>query len=59
MTHGRVVQHWMTEYDPDDGEPYGTLCHCGLGEDHNVREYKEYVSLMSDEVADWGQDEPA
>lgn len=27
--------HWLTRWDPDDGEPYGTLCHCEIGEDHD------------------------
>ena len=27
--------HWLTLYDPDTGEPYGTLCDCGIGEDHD------------------------
>ncbi len=27
--------HWETRYDPDDGEPYGVLCHCALGFDHD------------------------
>lgn len=31
----RVV-HWLTRYDPDDGEPYGELCDCAIGEDHNA-----------------------
>lgn len=46
----------MTEYDPDDGEPFGTVCDCGLGEDHNRREYNEFLTLM-DEESDWGQDD--
>lgn len=29
------VTHWLTRYDPDDGEPYGTLCDCDLGADHD------------------------
>lgn len=27
--------HWLTRYDPDDGEPYGELCDCEIGEDHD------------------------
>ena len=27
--------HWLTRYDPDDGEPYGTLCDCDIGDDHD------------------------
>ena len=27
--------HWLTRFDPDDGEPYGTLCWCTIGEDHD------------------------
>jgi len=51
-----VNRHWKTAYDPDDGEPYGEICECGLGEDHNVREYNEFLQLMNDD-ADWGQDD--
>jgi len=29
------VTHWLTRYDPDDGEPYGTLCYCDIGSDHD------------------------
>lgn len=27
--------HWLTTYDPDDGEPVGTLCDCETGGDHD------------------------
>lgn len=27
--------HWLTRYDPDDGEPYGEVCACEIGEDHD------------------------
>jgi hypothetical protein len=27
--------HWLTRYDPDDGEPYGTVCSCDIGADHD------------------------
>jgi hypothetical protein len=27
--------HWLTKYDPDDGEPYGTQCQCEIGDDHD------------------------
>ena len=27
--------HWLTRYDPDDGEPYGIVCECEIGRDHN------------------------
>lgn len=27
--------HWLTLYDPDDGEPYGTVCSCDIGQDHD------------------------
>jgi hypothetical protein len=33
----------MTRYDPDDGEPYGNVCDCGIGEDHNGAEYNEWL----------------
>ena len=26
--------HWLTRYDPDDGEPYGSVCDCSIGADH-------------------------
>lgn len=26
--------HWLTRFDPDDGEPYGTVCDCEIGADH-------------------------
>ena len=29
------MTHWLTRYDPDDGEPYGTGCDCVLGADHD------------------------
>ena len=29
------MTHWLTTYDPDDGEPTGTPCHCGIGDDHD------------------------
>lgn len=51
------MKHWMTHYDSDDGAPYGMLCDCGLGDDHNAREYKEYLSQQTDKDADWGEDE--
>lgn len=27
--------HWLTRYDPDDGEPYGVVCRCNIGSDHD------------------------
>lgn len=27
-------RHWLTMYDPEDGEPYGELCTCDIDEDH-------------------------
>ena len=27
--------HWLTLFDPDDGEPYGTVCDCDIGADHD------------------------
>lgn len=27
--------HWLVLYDPDDGEPYGQVCRCEVGVDHN------------------------
>lgn len=32
----RSNAHWLTRYDPDDGEPYGEICHCGIGDDHDA-----------------------
>lgn len=37
-------RHWLTRYDPDDGEPYGELCDCEIGEDHDgTGEVSDYV----------------
>lgn len=30
-----MTGHWLTRYDLDDGEPYGEVCHCEIGEDHD------------------------
>lgn len=27
--------HWLTRYDEDDGEPYGQVCGCPIGRDHD------------------------
>jgi hypothetical protein len=27
--------HWCTKFDPDDGQPYGELCDCPIGHDHD------------------------
>ena len=29
------MTHWLTRWDPEDGEPYGTLCDCEIRADHN------------------------
>jgi hypothetical protein len=34
------AQHWLTRFDPADGEPYGELCSCPHGEDHTVADLK-------------------
>jgi hypothetical protein len=28
-------RHWLTLYDPADGSPYGELCDCAIGQDHD------------------------
>ena len=28
--------HWLIRYDPDDGEPYGEVCDCEIGDDHDA-----------------------
>ena len=28
--------HWLIRYDPDDGEPYGEICDCEIGDDHDA-----------------------
>ncbi|MGH3836928.1 MAG: hypothetical protein ACRDSF_14710 [Pseudonocardiaceae bacterium] len=28
-------RHWLTRYDPDDGEPYGEFCECPIGANHD------------------------
>lgn len=27
--------HWLTQYDPEDGSPIGTTCHCDIPYDHD------------------------
>jgi hypothetical protein len=27
--------HWLTLYDPADGQPYGQVCDCEIGVDHD------------------------
>jgi len=29
------MTHWLTTFDPDDGEPVGTLCECEIARDHD------------------------
>ena len=29
------MTHWLTQWDPDDGEPYGTVCDCDIDQDHD------------------------
>lgn len=29
------MMHWLTLYDPDDGEPIGSPCDCEIGDDHD------------------------
>lgn len=29
------MTHWLTRWDPGDGEPYGTLCYCAIDADHD------------------------
>jgi hypothetical protein len=29
------MTHWKTTFDPNDGEPIGTLCHCDIDDDHD------------------------
>jgi len=35
LTFGDGEQHWLTLFDPDDGEPYEIPCTCSIGEDHD------------------------
>ncbi len=29
------MTHWKTTFDPDDGEPIGSLCYCDIDGDHD------------------------
>ena len=29
------MAHWLTTFDPDDGEPIGEGCNCEIGDDHD------------------------
>jgi hypothetical protein len=39
--------HWLTRFDPDDGEPYGAVCDCEIGVDHTAAEMEEAFSSES------------
>jgi hypothetical protein len=43
------MSHWLTRFDPDDGEPYGTVCFCPIGRDHTQAEWQEFL----DDVREW------
>jgi hypothetical protein len=30
-----AATHWLTLFDPQDGEPYGETCNCPIGRDHD------------------------
>lgn len=30
-----TMRHWVTRFDPDDGEPFGELCTCEIDHDHD------------------------
>ena len=32
----RWLTDWLIRYDPDDGEPYGEVCDCEIGDDHDA-----------------------
>lgn len=29
------MTHWLTTFDPGDGEPIGTICECEIDADHD------------------------
>ena len=29
------MTHWLTTYDPADGEPIGSICDCDISDDHD------------------------
>lgn len=33
---GSGEPHWLTRYDPSDGEPQGSTCHCSIGDNHDA-----------------------
>jgi hypothetical protein len=41
-----TVTHWLTTYDPEDGEPIGSLCWCDIDHDHDGK--GEYMNLLVD-----------
>jgi hypothetical protein len=49
MTTTNSGLHWLTRYDPDDGEPYGEVCSCSIGEDHDGSAEPEEESEESPE----------
>jgi hypothetical protein len=45
--------HWLTRFDPDDGEPYGTLCDCDIGDDHTGADmWRAEQQALADEQND-------
>lgn len=50
-----VVSHWLTRFDPDDGEPYGSICDCVLDRDHTGAELRELIE--ADELSAQAREE--
>jgi hypothetical protein len=46
--------HWLTRYDPDDGEPYGELCYCEVGDDHDAAGNSMGIVGPDEVPHDWG-----
>lgn len=40
-----LKRHWCTQYDPADGQPYGAVCFCSIGEDHDLAAMANLVDV--------------
>lgn len=46
-----LKSHWRTQYDPADGEPYGSVCFCPIGEDHDLADMSDDDNPNDEEQA--------
>lgn len=49
---GLPAAHWLTRFGPDDGEPYGEVCSCGIGADHDGAGHRMFTDDEDDQEED-------